>query len=365
MLGWFEVSNNKINETKLKKRNMNTEMDYGKLLETYSAVDLKAILKSWKVKGYSKLKKAELIVEIEKTVLENLKEKVKTFNNVHFEMLDLIALGKCGQVNNAEVVEDLLSLGIILNGKIHDRISYIIPSELSTLLRTLYKENMNTIKLNSVVIDYMDLALAVYGVISEDDLISSFTSSIENINIEELRVVLLENVKFTESVEYSDGFYYYFMLDEYKEVHKAAQNTTFEYKEITKEMLNDFMQNDKTYWTSGHDKMREAIGKLFDGDRSFALDIIDKYSVFSSYNYTFDSILGVFIKEFNLEKKERIDIFTEALIEVHNNVPHWLLKGGAPISVKKQPIVKDDKIGRNDPCPCGSNKKYKKCCLKK
>lgn len=23
------------------------------------------------------------------------------------------------------------------------------------------------------------------------------------------------------------------------------------------------------------------------------------------------------------------------------------------------------KIGRNDPCPCGSGKKYKKCCLGK
>ena len=25
-------------------------------------------------------------------------------------------------------------------------------------------------------------------------------------------------------------------------------------------------------------------------------------------------------------------------------------------------IVKDKKIGRNDPCPCGSGKKYKYCC---
>jgi preprotein translocase subunit SecA len=25
-------------------------------------------------------------------------------------------------------------------------------------------------------------------------------------------------------------------------------------------------------------------------------------------------------------------------------------------------VVKDKKIGRNDPCPCGSGKKYKKCC---
>ena len=31
-------------------------------------------------------------------------------------------------------------------------------------------------------------------------------------------------------------------------------------------------------------------------------------------------------------------------------------------SVKKEPIRKAKKPGRNDPCPCGSGKKYKKCC---
>ena len=32
---------------------------------------------------------------------------------------------------------------------------------------------------------------------------------------------------------------------------------------------------------------------------------------------------------------------------------------------KANTIVKGPKIGRNDPCPCGSGKKYKKCCGKK
>jgi len=27
-----------------------------------------------------------------------------------------------------------------------------------------------------------------------------------------------------------------------------------------------------------------------------------------------------------------------------------------------EPYRADDAIGRNDPCPCGSGKKYKKCC---
>ena len=29
---------------------------------------------------------------------------------------------------------------------------------------------------------------------------------------------------------------------------------------------------------------------------------------------------------------------------------------------KSRTIVKATKVGRNDPCPCGSGKKYKKCC---
>ena len=33
--------------------------------------------------------------------------------------------------------------------------------------------------------------------------------------------------------------------------------------------------------------------------------------------------------------------------------------------VKKQPVRKTEKAGPNDPCPCGSGKKYKKCCMQK
>ncbi|PIR68331.1 preprotein translocase subunit SecA, partial [Candidatus Nomurabacteria bacterium CG10_big_fil_rev_8_21_14_0_10_35_16] len=32
--------------------------------------------------------------------------------------------------------------------------------------------------------------------------------------------------------------------------------------------------------------------------------------------------------------------------------------------VQHAPVDGKDKVGRNDPCPCGSGKKYKKCCGK-
>ena len=31
---------------------------------------------------------------------------------------------------------------------------------------------------------------------------------------------------------------------------------------------------------------------------------------------------------------------------------------------KSGTVVKEQKVGRNDPCPCGSGKKYKFCCAK-
>ena len=35
---------------------------------------------------------------------------------------------------------------------------------------------------------------------------------------------------------------------------------------------------------------------------------------------------------------------------------------GGPGTTKKQPVLTQKKAGRNDACPCGSGKKYKKCC---
>nr|WP_284710665.1 YchJ family protein [Desulfovibrio aminophilus] len=38
----------------------------------------------------------------------------------------------------------------------------------------------------------------------------------------------------------------------------------------------------------------------------------------------------------------------------------WYYSGGRVRGA--DPVVKGPKVGRNDPCPCGSGKKFKKCC---
>lgn len=47
-------------------------------------------------------------------------------------------------------------------------------------------------------------------------------------------------------------------------------------------------------------------------------------------------------------------------LEEENKKVKGLVFGGGDSS--KEPVRKKSKVGRNDPCPCGSGKKYKKCC---
>ncbi|MRS89345.1 UPF0149 family protein [Enterobacteriaceae bacterium RIT714] len=53
-----------------------------------------------------------------------------------------------------------------------------------------------------------------------------------------------------------------------------------------------------------------------------------------------------------------IEAIRPAALRLYN---YWL--ENPQQTVAQQPIVNGAKVGRNDPCPCGSGKKFKSCCL--
>jgi uncharacterized protein len=55
--------------------------------------------------------------------------------------------------------------------------------------------------------------------------------------------------------------------------------------------------------------------------------------------------------------QQRLDDFGEAIWAVYDLRQFWRSLGP-----RVQAVRKADEPGRNDPCPCGSGKKYKKCC---
>jgi len=64
-------------------------------------------------------------------------------------------------------------------------------------------------------------------------------------------------------------------------------------------------------------------------------------------------------EQFNIE--EILNLQQAIAPNVREIHAYWLVQRSAP---SQSPIRhRETKVGRNDPCPCGSGKKYKKCCL--
>jgi hypothetical protein len=71
--------------------------------------------------------------------------------------------------------------------------------------------------------------------------------------------------------------------------------------------------------------------------------------------------------DFSLVEIEHVAYsFYTILGEKHPDLLEWkkneMEKEGPAIQLA--PVINENKVGRNDPCPCGSGKKYKKCCGK-
>jgi len=62
-------------------------------------------------------------------------------------------------------------------------------------------------------------------------------------------------------------------------------------------------------------------------------------------------------------KKKLLNIF-DRYDEITSTWAGYTGEDGSSEHQKEEPYRADTKIGRNDPCPCGSGKKYKKCCMK-
>ena len=66
-----------------------------------------------------------------------------------------------------------------------------------------------------------------------------------------------------------------------------------------------------------------------------------------------------------LERKRERELDQLSMIAGPDNGGNALNEGKGKSTVVQQQIRHEDKHGRNEPCPCGSGKKYKKCCFDK
>ena len=253
---------------------------------------------------------------------------------------------------NIHVTEGVLN-GIISLYRDGDIVKVSIPHEIKGMLRAGTMDN------ETLIMPLDDIVVTSYLVINgaiEKDVLKDILKEKEGIDlsIEELDEIVLRNN--------------YFMIDNYYTIVDDMPNI------IEREILPK-KKSFKKYKGLGLevDKANHKMYELKEELNSY-LNTLDVNKVRKEYFLgTLLILLNAniyseeFLKElchennFSLTKKQFENVYN-IIDKYKNDIPIWIYNGYTKREVNSMP--KEKKVGRNDPCPCGSGKKYKKCCGK-
>lgn len=115
----------------------------------------------------------------------------------------------------------------------------------------------------------------------------------------------------------------------------------------------------------------EGIGKRFHMDPVLAIGFIDGMNTSLVEEFDVDTIEADTVLALKLDYDKLYYNMLNAQADWLYNLKEWdgILSPERRKEIKKEynatkTVVAAEKTGRNEPCPCGSGKKYKKCCGK-
>ena len=208
-----------------------------------------------------------------------------------------------------------------------------------------------------------------------EDTVNEYLSNIDNINVEgfEQEIKEIYGISELDSL-HKDRIKAHDVAEELKDkIHTAYEEKE---KEIGEQQLRELERvvmlkivDDR--WMDhidAMDELKDGIGLQAYGQKDPVVQYrIEGFDMFEQMNLDIQTDVVKFLmnarkREGNVQRTSSIKITGEGLDNTVSNE----LGGKAPrTSSSNEPIVNNEpKVGRNDPCPCGSGKKYKNCCGK-
>ncbi|MGL5616305.1 MAG: SEC-C metal-binding domain-containing protein [Sarcina sp.] len=115
----------------------------------------------------------------------------------------------------------------------------------------------------------------------------------------------------------------------------------------------------------------DELAKEYNASVEFIMGFVDGINDSLKTPYDLEAIEGTTKLALDVDFEQLYFNMLDAKAEYLYELPQWegifSAEKRAEIETaykKSKTIVKEAKVGRNDPCPCGSGKKYKKCCGK-
>lgn len=140
-----------------------------------------------------------------------------------------------------------------------------------------------------------------------------------------------------------------------------------EYSKLEKTIYKDLLANHKNVKTT----TINDLAKEYDSTIEFIMGFIDGINDSLKNQYDLETVEADTKLELDINLETLYYNMLDAKAEYLYKLPQWdgIFSEEKREEIQKQykesKIVRNsDKVGRNDACPCGSGKKYKKCCGK-
>jgi hypothetical protein len=243
---------------------------------------------------------------------------------------------------------------------------------------------MNGVDAMDLIKQYILALTNLYGQVPAEVVVEIYNSQNEDqIGVDDVEVYFDEDMSKHYVYAYKDHFVHETIMqfNDFKSMRKKKADKPYyipDKEELLKYSDMLYYEKPKQY----DDLIKYAEKNLFPNDHEKAEMLCDNMMWKCRDDFRPAEAFELFNTfEVNFKDEKQVNEVLQLVMELSNNVRLWENNGHTPQEIFEKfekpnlrPLpdkpfefdsVKKEKIGRNAPCPCGSGKKYKKCCLGK
>ncbi|MEW9122209.1 MAG: SEC-C metal-binding domain-containing protein [Thermotaleaceae bacterium] len=398
LLEALERAKNSTNQHREKReqrlwKEINIPSSLSEALGRLTKNDLDRIRKNYDFKNISALNKEAMKEKLGEGILHKFKEMIYTLDQERYELF-CKAIKNNGFIleknMNLAKLQSLIDSSLMFPGVYQNKKVLVVPVELMEIFKAIDEPSLKAIiERNNEWILLSQGMLYYYGVMGMNTMIDKINELTgKRVEIRLFLQVLSSAVGYHGQIRhYGLGYRYHGLIDSKKIEKEQQMRRNIDYYSFTKQQLlragvPGYMErtpvlNRLTQFLLNHYNMTD---KEADEIASKCINIIQMNDNPTAVIQFLQSIL-------EFPSFDRVQHLMALITDLSNSTRLWVLKGHMPNEIFKEEkqnlkplpsksfqnnkeqsniiqIESGRKIGRNDTCPCGSGKKYKKCCGK-
>ncbi|MCB5238642.1 SEC-C metal-binding domain-containing protein [Niallia circulans] len=356
-------------------------------LSVLKMADLQEIRKKMRIKNISSLKKAELIQYLAEAIPHLLRTIISEFDERRIFLIKSIIANNgiiSAKYVEIEEMEYFDKTGFMFTEFRNGNPFVMIPMELLPSLVEIVQDKaiLTEVKRNTEWIKITRGLLYYYGTVPHEEFVELVEKYMPiHSNYLAFNRVIFDAMEYYQEIQIDRyGYSYWEVLDPLEVLEEQASRKNLAYYPFSKKQLLEAGETNYVERPKGFSQLVSLFTHEHQMPKHEAVEIVEDCIIQVKLGDSPSQIFQYLQTELSFDSLEAVQRLMDILVLLINNTREWYLKGYTPVELSAQdkqalqPLPNQkgkiisfhthEKIGRNDPCPCGSGKKYKKCCGK-